>query len=251
MKARPVKKLDPSRSLAENAARIVRVRLDEMRAFAPQALEGKVKAQHDMRIAAKRLRYVLEVTGFCFGRPADTARRRARDLQDILGEIHDCDVMLPRVRDHLEELQRRDAEVVIAKAGGAPDLDPRLAAQARHRTAYRGLDVLAVYLQARRRLLDDRFAAFWRRQEETGAWKRLERAVDGQLRRAREARRAEKAAARARAEAEAAERAAREAEAEAERARRDRERATREAEDHSERREQLRPGAARAPRRPG
>jgi hypothetical protein len=30
------------------------------------------------------------VTGFCFGRPADTARRRARDLQDILGEIHDC-----------------------------------------------------------------------------------------------------------------------------------------------------------------
>ena len=102
MKARPVKKLDPSRSLGENAARIVKVRLDEMLAFAPRALDGKMKAQHDMRIAAKRLRYVLEVTGFCFGRPADTARRRARDLQDILGEIHDCDVMLPRVREHLE-----------------------------------------------------------------------------------------------------------------------------------------------------
>jgi hypothetical protein len=179
-----------------------------------------------MRIAAKRLRYVLEVTGFCFGRPADTARRRARDLQDILGEIHDCDVMLPRVRDHLKQLQRGDARLVRRKADGAADLDPRLAARAPHRTAYRGLDVLAVYLEARRELLTDRFAAFWDRQEETGTWRRLERAVEGYLGRAREARRSAKAAERARMEAEAAERAAREAEAEAERARLARERVT-------------------------
>jgi hypothetical protein len=221
MKARPVKKLDPARSLGENGARIIRVRLDEMRSLAPRALDGKVKAQHDMRIAAKRLRYVLEVTGFAFGKPADTARRRARDLQDILGEIHDCDVMLPRVRGHLEELQRADAEAVTAKAGDAPDLDPRLAAQARHRTAYRGLDVLAVYVEARRRLLVDRFEVFWNRQEERGTWSRLERAADRYLDRAREARRTAKAADRARLEADAAERAARDAEAQADRARLD------------------------------
>ncbi|MGA8219930.1 MAG: CHAD domain-containing protein, partial [Solirubrobacterales bacterium] len=179
VKARPVKKLDPSRSLGENAARIVKLRLDEMLELAPRALDGKTKAQHDMRIAAKRLRYVLEVTGFCFGRPADTARRRARDLQDILGEIHDCDVMLPRVREHLEELQRSDAGAVRERAGKAPDLDPRIAAHAPHRTAYRGLDVLAVYLEARRELLTDRFIDFWKRHEETGTWKRLERSVDG------------------------------------------------------------------------
>ena len=216
MKARPVKKLDPSRSLGENAARIIQVRLDEMTAFAPRALEGKTKAQHDMRIAAKRLRYVLEVTGFVFGKPADTARRRARDLQDILGEIHDC--------------QQRDAARVRASAGRAPDLDPRLAARAQHRTAYRGLDVLAVYLEARRELLQDRFADFWRRQEQTGTWVRLERVIDGHLRRAREARRAAKAAEHARQRVEAAERAATQAEAQAERARLDRERA---GEEHS------------------
>jgi hypothetical protein len=224
VKARGVKKLDPSRSLGENAARIVQVRLDEMLAFAPRALDGKMKAQHDMRIAAKRLRYVLEVTGFVFGKPADTARRRARDLQDILGEIHDCDVMLPRVRQHLERLQHRDATTVRASAGRAPDLDPRLAARAPHRTAYRGLDVLAVYLEARRQLLEQRFADFWKRQEKTGTWVKLQRAVEGHLRRARDARRAAKAAERARERAEAAERAARQAEAQAERARLDRER---------------------------
>jgi hypothetical protein len=225
VKARPVKKLDPSRSLGENAARIIQVRLDEMEAFAPRALDGKMKAQHDMRIAAKRLRYVLEVTGFVFGKPADTARRRARDLQDILGEIHDCDVMLPRVRGHQKQLQRGDARAVREKAGRAPDLDPRLAARAPHRTAYRGLDVLAVYLEARRAVLEDRFIAFWQRQEETGTWLRLERAIEGYLRRAREARRTARAAERARAQAEAAERAARQAEAQAEQARLDRERA--------------------------
>jgi CHAD domain len=201
------------------------VRLDEMVTFAPRALDGKTNAQHDMRIAAKRLRYVLEVTGFVFGKPADTARRRARDLQDILGEIHDCDVMLPRVRGHQKQLQRGDARAVREKAGRAPDLDPRLAARAPHRTAYRGLDVLAVYLEARRAVLEDRFIAFWQRQEETGTWLRLERAIEGYLRRAREARRTARAAERARAQAEAAERAARQAEAQAEQARLDRERA--------------------------
>jgi hypothetical protein len=224
-----VKKLDPTRSLGENAARIVQVRLDEMQGLAPRALAGKMKAQHDMRIAAKRLRYVLEVTGFVFGKPADTARRRARDLQDILGEIHDCDVMLPRVRQHQERLQQRDAAAIRSSAGQAPDLDPRLAARARHRTAYRGLDVLAVYLEARRELLEDRFADFWKRQEKTGTWVRLERAVDLHLRRVRDERRTAKAAERARVRAEAAERAARQAEAQAEQARLDRERATREA----------------------
>jgi CHAD domain len=252
MKAQPVKKLDPTRSLGENAARIVQVRLDEMLAFAPRALDGKTKAQHDMRIAAKRLRYVLELTGFIFGKPADTARRRARDLQDILGEIHDCEVMLPRVRDHLTRLQQDDAGAVRSKAGRAPDLEPRLAARAPHRTAYRGLDVLAVYLEARRGLLENRFAEFWKGQEQTGTWVRLQRAVDGHLRRARDARRAAKAAERARERAEAAERAARQAEAQAERARLDRERAQGHAETRTEQgQDETRTESAVQARRPG
>ncbi|MGH2957094.1 MAG: hypothetical protein ACRDL6_08885, partial [Solirubrobacterales bacterium] len=125
---------------------------------------------------------------------AGTARRRARELQDVLGEIHDCDVMLPRVQRHLEELQAADARAVRATAGETHDLDPRLAAQAPSRTTYRGLDMLAVYLRAQRELLHDRFIASWRRQEENGTWVRLERSVDGYLKRAREVRRAAKAA---------------------------------------------------------
>jgi CHAD domain len=207
LKARRVKKLDPAASLAENAARMVLVRLDEMCSFAPKAIDQrKVKAQHDMRIAAKRLRYVLEATEFCFGRSGQTARRRARDLQDVLGELHDCDVMLPRLREHLADLRSQDSRAIHARAGDAPDLDPRLVGLAPHRTAYRGLESLAVYFEARRELLFDRFREQWRRQEERGTWERLERAANRQLELARRRRRATRRAEQAREELAEAER---------------------------------------------
>ena len=212
MKARRVKKLDPAEPLVDNAARIVRMRLEEMRSFAPKALKpGGVKQQHDMRIAAKRLRYVLETTEFCFGRSAEAARRRARDLQDILGELHDCDVMLPRVERHLSELRDADARTVRRRAADAADLDPALAARAPHRTSYRGLETLMVYLQARRQLLFDRFRGFWAEHERSGTWDRLERTAERKLHEGRERRRAAKRAEKARLELEAAERLEREA----------------------------------------
>ncbi len=191
MKARRVKKLDPRAPLAENAARIVRVRLEELCSLAPRALTpDATRAQHDMRIAAKRLRYVLEATELCFGRPAQVARRRARELQDVLGELHDCDVMLPRVRRHLASLRDEDAAAVRMWAGEADDLDPELAARAPHRTSYRGLEVLIVYLEARRRLLFDRFRALWAEQERAGTWDGLGRAARRRLDLARKHRRA-------------------------------------------------------------
>jgi CHAD domain len=182
VKARSVKKLDPARPLGENAARIVKVRLDELLAFSPKALDREaIKAQHDMRIAAKRLRYVLEVTGFSFGRPADTARRRARDLQDILGEMHDCDVMLPRVQSEVERLRGEDARALLLRAGDADDLDPGLVAHAPNRTLYRGLELLAVHLRARRALLFERFRRLWQAEVSKQTWAKLERALDLQL----------------------------------------------------------------------
>jgi CHAD domain-containing protein len=96
VKARKVKQVDPAAPLADGARRIVRVRLDELCSFMPAAAEDAV-AQHDMRIAAKRLRYALEVTSACFGAYAATATKHARALQDVLGEIHDWDVLLEEV----------------------------------------------------------------------------------------------------------------------------------------------------------
>jgi hypothetical protein len=178
MKARRVRKLDPDAPLAGNAERIVRVRLDELCGFVPAALDpAEVVALHDMRIAAKRLRYLLEVTGFCFGPYASTAVKRAKALQELLGEIHDCDVMLPRVREHIDELREQDVAELLRLAGDAGDLDPAITRQAPNRAAYRGLEVLEVHLQARRELLFQRFLELWQSYERQGFRARLEWAL--------------------------------------------------------------------------
>jgi len=219
VKPRKVKGLDPGGPLVENAARIITTRLKEMRSFAPAALARDAsREQHDLRIAAKRLRYVLEVTGFPFGGPANEARRRARDIQDVLGELHDCDVMLPRIQAHTAALRLADAEVVRDLALGGDDVDASLAARAPHRGTFRGLEVLAVWVSARRLLLHERFVELWARIDREGTWSRLDRALDRVVAEARQRRAAARRAAIAERELADAERAERQAAGRAQRA---------------------------------
>lgn len=100
MKARAIGGLDPDGPLSPNVARIVAVRLEELRGFVDDALASDAgEAQHDMRIAAKRLRYVLEIFASCLGEEADRGRRAAKRLQSVLGDLHDCDLMLTKVEE--------------------------------------------------------------------------------------------------------------------------------------------------------
>ena len=88
-----------------------------------------------------------------------------KDLQDLLGEIHDCDVQLPEVAAFLAELMAED----VAAAGESPkDL-----AQAPNRRAYAGLVALQVHLRARRNALFEQFLELWRDYERKGFAARL------------------------------------------------------------------------------
>jgi CHAD domain len=166
VKARKVKGIEPAGPLAENAAKIVAVRLDELCGFVPKVFDpGEVEALHDMRIAAKRLRYVLEVTGELFGPYADDARKRTKELQELLGDVHDCDVLVPRVLALLEDLRTEDVAAVVA--GDEPP----------HADEYRGLELLIVTTRARREQLFERFLAFWTDLERDGFRPRLEYAM--------------------------------------------------------------------------
>ncbi len=179
MKPRKVSGLDPQGGLADNAERIARVRLDELEGFVPAVLDAReVTALHDMRIAAKRLRYLLEATAAtCFGGYARTAAKRTRALQDLIGEIHDCDVAIPRVEQALTAVEAADEEQLVRRAGDAPDIAPRLAADLPHAGEHRGLVTLLTYLRARRRVLHRRFVAAWRSWERDGVSPRLRYAL--------------------------------------------------------------------------
>ena len=179
MKARKVKGLDPDGPLVDNMRRVIAVRVDELYGFVPDALDpDHVEKLHDMRIAAKRLRYLLELSEPLFGVPAKKAARVIKGLQDVLGEIHDCDELLPLADRHVAALRAEDADAVVhAAPAGADDLDPALVRDAPHRSRYRGLELLMVHARARRDLLHARFVGEWRALEKRGFRAELESAL--------------------------------------------------------------------------
>ncbi|HEV2761563.1 MAG TPA: CHAD domain-containing protein, partial [Pyrinomonadaceae bacterium] len=65
---------------------------------------------HRMRIAAKRLRYAVELYGQCFGERLRPFARKIAGLQKSLGELHDCDVWIEDLGARLAG--RRDASHV-------------------------------------------------------------------------------------------------------------------------------------------
>jgi CHAD domain-containing protein len=153
VKARRVKGLEADMRLDAAMERTVAVRLDELCAFMPAAGDpAQVQLLHDMRIAAKRLRYVLELTAFCFGPYAPKGAKRARQLQELIGEIHDCDVTLPRV-----------AALRAGLAAGDP--------------ARAGLDAVEQRLRARREACFGAFLELWRKLSREGFRARLRYAI--------------------------------------------------------------------------
>ncbi len=163
MKAKKVKGLDPDAPLEEGLRRIVRTRNQELHGFVPAVLDpGASRALHDMRIAAKRLRYVLELAEPVIRDDAAAGAKRARRLQDVLGEIHDCDEAAPRIMATIERLRDEDAAAIRATAardGG--DVGPDSVREAPHRRKYAGLESLLAYTHARREALYSRFLETW------------------------------------------------------------------------------------------
>ena len=76
------------------------------------AISGQENARelHDMRIAAKRLRYCLEFFADFLGSSAEAVIAKLKQLQDYLGEIHDCDVWADKLRKLLRKELKRTAQ---------------------------------------------------------------------------------------------------------------------------------------------
>lgn len=60
------------------------------------------KPLHELRIAAKRLRYAVKLYTVCWGERIEPFAGQIADLQDYLGEIHDADIWLERLSKSLK-----------------------------------------------------------------------------------------------------------------------------------------------------
>jgi CHAD domain-containing protein len=110
-KAEPIPGLAPELPFRQAAAAAVEVRTGELFAHSENVLDtDDIERVHDMRVASRRLRAVLEIFAECFPKPQHRAvLREVKALADALGERRDPDVMialLERVADGLDEADR-------------------------------------------------------------------------------------------------------------------------------------------------
>ncbi len=64
-----------------------------------------VEKLHEMRIAAKRLRYAVELFTVCWGERIAPFAVEIAEMQSFLGEVHDCDVWLENLSVRMRERQ--------------------------------------------------------------------------------------------------------------------------------------------------
>ncbi len=121
-KALPVPDLDPRATLADNARRILAVRIAEFYGYQPFVhQEFAIEQLHNLRIAAKRLRYTLELFRSVFGDSGETNIQRMKILQEDLGHIHDVDVRRELISHEIitlanEQLAEVNAQLAVAPA---------------------------------------------------------------------------------------------------------------------------------------
>jgi CHAD domain-containing protein len=129
--------VNPFEPYAIAAARVVRVRADELFDHSENVLDtSDIERVHDMRVASRRLRAVLEIFEPCFPQgDFKTVLRDVKALADALGERRDPDV-------HIEDMEEFEKHVQAAVRPGIEALVARL-----HARQARGNDALAAALE--------------------------------------------------------------------------------------------------------
>ncbi|HPH94990.1 MAG TPA: CHAD domain-containing protein [Anaerolineaceae bacterium] len=136
--------LPTSPALLEHASRQITFRLDDLLVLEPCLQHPEQTLElHAMRIAAKRLRYTLEAFAPLHAPAFTPVIAALRELQDSLGDIHDCDVWLASLPGFMEE-ERTLVERYFGSARPFKRLQPGLDHFAASRAEMRGLEFAAL-----------------------------------------------------------------------------------------------------------
>lgn len=140
----------PDKPLRESAA-VVMVRVNELLEWAEAVRDPAcVEELHNMRIAAKRLRYTLELFTPVLGPDASPILKTVEAIQEHLGQIHDCDMLFPLIGQTFNEESDRERKKAVKSHLGPP---PFIAAE--------GLIPLLSRKRTEREEKYHAFLAFW------------------------------------------------------------------------------------------
>jgi hypothetical protein len=182
-KAEPITGLNAQAPTHENARIIARAKLNELYSWQecvdqPYAI-GEL---HNMRIAAKRLRYTLEIFEDVLPAECKDAHKEMVQLQEELGQLHDSDVMITMLRlclasqeESIDGQLSRKEQKKQAKSFLPPDLipillDANVAPRAKQRY---GLEQLLRRSEQERKKRYQEFHQHWKHLQEQGFRQRL------------------------------------------------------------------------------
>jgi CHAD domain-containing protein len=150
--------------LHQRANEAIQLRLEEFLACEPCVAHPERAADlHQMRIAAKHLRYTLEVFEPLYKRALRKPIKVVKEIQDLLGEVHDCDVWQAYLPRFLEE-ERAYTQAYFGTPDPVEEFVPGLQTLEEDRRQQR----LRSYYTFRR---------FWELTQENGVWERIRKAV--------------------------------------------------------------------------
>lgn len=169
-KAKPITGLVAQAPTGKNARIIVKARLEEMYVWDKYVDQPyRVYELHNLRIAAKRLRYTFEVFEDFLPEKCKAIVEEIAQIQDEIGAVHDSDVMIALLRlclgsqdsgvayeQALVEVEKQGSkkEALVPPAMVADLVDPGVVPTAEQRY---GLEEMLLKQQQMR---EERFAAF-------------------------------------------------------------------------------------------
>jgi CHAD domain-containing protein len=150
--------------LYPRAGEAIRLRLEEFLAYEQHvAHPERIAELHAMRIAAKHLRYTLEICAPLYSSRLRKPIKVLKEIQELLGQIHDCDVWLAAVPQFVADEQARTLEFF-------GDLSPAAA-------FLPGLQALEEDRRQERWHLYLIFQRFWELTKDHGIWDRIRQTI--------------------------------------------------------------------------
>lgn len=158
------RRLPPLHGIPLLATYRIEGRLNTLLSYEPWLCHPEAVAEHHAtRIAAKKLRYTLEIYGPAYQNSLNKYLLRVKTVQEILGDLHDCDVWIA----HVTAILLKERTLLRTRRRSERPSPPVLAS----------MKVFLLEKERERRALYRKFLGYWARLGRAGTWEELRTAL--------------------------------------------------------------------------